>query len=70
MKSKTGLLIKLVVYNPVGEFVGYGYSIYYDGKMLEPLLFDVNGIDLPRNQLYNLVFTSEERIIVMNKTIQ
>ncbi len=59
-----------MVYTGDGSHVGYGYAILYEGQMLEPILFDTEGNDLPRKQWYNLVFTSEESLVVVNKTVQ
>lgn len=51
--------------------VGYGFAIYYNGKMFNPTLFDDNGNELPRDEWYNLVWADEPpKLVVINKTIQ
>lgn len=59
---------KVLAFN-CGICVGHGYIIFHNGRIYAPDLYALDGGELPEGG-YNLQIQDEQRIIVINKTIQ
>lgn len=60
---------KLIVYDN-GALIGYGFVVHYaNGRMSDPMLFDIGGTGLPVGW-YQLTMTNEHYCVVVPRNIQ
>ena len=67
--NRTAVLQIIKVYHDQME-IGYGWSILDKGRIIIPHLFYPNGDELTTDVFFSIQYTDNNRLIVMNDTVQ